>query len=83
MFCFFFPVSLSLEQFDGKRFIFSIHKGESEEGALALEMANVEGVFYVLIGGVFVAIIFAFIAVIFETRRVCNENEVCSFSEKF
>lgn len=40
-------------------------------------MANVEGVFYVLVGGVFVAMIFAFIAVIFETRSVCKENEVC------
>lgn len=39
-------------------------------------MANVVGVFYVLVGGVFMALIFAFIAVLCETRRVCKENEV-------
>lgn len=52
-------------------------KGETEEGALALEMANVEGVFYVLAFGLVLAIIFAFIAILLQTRRVCNENEVC------
>lgn len=40
-------------------------------------MANVEGVFYVLIAGVVVATILAFIVVLFETRSVCKENEVC------
>lgn len=40
-------------------------------------MANVEGVFYVLIAGVIVAMILAFIVVLFETRSVCKENEVC------
>lgn len=52
-------------------------KGESDGGsALALEMPNVVGVFYVLSGGVVVAIILAFIVVLIETRNVCKENEV-------
>lgn len=52
-------------------------KGESEEAALALEMANVEGVFYVLVGGVWTATVMAFILVLLETRSVAKENEVC------
>lgn len=39
-------------------------------------MPNVVGVFYVLSGGVVVAIILAFIVVAIETRGVCKENEV-------
>lgn len=60
--------------------IFSlILKGEEEAGAIALEMANVEGVFYLTIIGVLIAIILAFMLVVLETKSVCKENKVCSF----
>lgn len=56
-----------------------ILKGEEEAGAIALEMANVEGVFYLTIIGVLIAIILAFMLVVLETKSVCKENKVCSF----
>lgn len=59
-----------------------VFKGEAEGGAIALEMANVVGVFYLTIIGVVIAIIIAFILVVLETRTVCKENKVC-FSYNF
>lgn len=52
-------------------------KDPPEEGALALEMANVEGIFYLLIVGVIIAILFALIDVLLETRKSCKINKVC------
>lgn len=53
-------------------------KGESEEGAVPLELANVIGVFYVLCVGVTIAMFLAFIAVLLEVWMVCRENKVRS-----
>lgn len=40
-------------------------------------MANVEGVFYVLICGLFISAIFALIDVLLETRKRCKISKVC------
>lgn len=56
-----------------------MQKGESEDGAVPLQMANVVGVFYVLSFGVIYSFFAAFIAVVIDTWTVCKENKVRSF----
>ncbi|XP_031634001.1 glutamate receptor ionotropic, kainate 2-like isoform X2 [Contarinia nasturtii] len=56
--------------------------GESDEGAVPLQMANVVGIFYVLSFGVMFGMFLAFIAVVLDTWKVCRENKV-PFKEEF
>lgn len=51
-------------------------KDEPEGGAVPLKMANVLGVFYVLVGGLFVACILALINVAVDVWSRCKEKEV-------
>lgn len=57
----------------------SIKDTEDEGGAVELEMANVVGVFYVLVGGSIFALIFVFILILFEALKVSQEMKVRFF----
>lgn len=57
----------------------SIKDTEDEGGAVALEMANVVGVFYVLVGGSILALIIVFILILFEALKVSQEMKVRFF----
>lgn len=54
----------------------SIKDLEDEGGAVELEMANVVGVFYVLVGGSIFALIFVFILILLDALKVSREMKV-------
>lgn len=57
----------------------SIKDLEDEGGAVELEMANVVGVFYVLVGGSIFALIFVFILILLDALKVSREMKVRFF----